>query len=396
MSIVQIKDQAHMEALLGETQEFNLPEIGEVITGTIVNVGKSQVVVDLDNAAMGIIRGDEAQDSANTLKTIKVGDPITATIIAHENTQGYVVLSLRRASQGKTWERFMDSYDNGSKIFVTVREANKGGLLVEEDGIRGFIPVSQLSPENYPRVAGGNTARILQKLESLINTKLEVKVINVDESEGRMILSEREAQKEARGAILQTLEEGKVIKGVISGVVDFGLFVNYNGVEGLVHISEIDWGHVSNPADYGSAGDEVEVLVIGVDGEKVSFSIKRLTPDPWIIAIKKYKLGEKVKGTVNKVADYGAFVKLEEAISGLVHVTELSDDTENPVPSEIVSIGAKVDCTIINIDEKKHELGLSLRTKSRKIDEALGILPKEEAGEKKEEKKEVEEKKEEK
>ena len=376
MSVVKIADRASMESLLKQDAEFVLPQIGEMITGTVVNIGKSQLVLDIENAAIGIIRGDEAQDSANTLKKVKVGDEVKATILSHENSEGYVVLSLKRASQGKTWGRFVKAYQDKTTVHVRVIEANKGGLLVEEDGIRGFIPVSQLSPEHYPRVAGGNSARILNKLEKLVNKDLEVRVINLDESEGRLILSEREAQKEERAVVLSTLEEGKIIKGKISGVVDFGLFVNHNGVEGLVHISEIDWGHVANPADYGAVGDEVEVVIIGVEGEKVSFSIKRLTPDPWIIAIKNYKLGQEVKGTINKITDYGVFVKLEETLSGLVHVSEISDEDENIDPNSVLTVGQPVDCVIINIDEKKHELGLSLRTNSQKVLEAQGKVVK--------------------
>ncbi len=366
MSIIQIVDKADMSTLLSKKNEFKLPGVGEMVTGIVVNVSKSRIVVDIENAAMGVIMGTEAHDSTNTLKSINVGDEVKATIIAPENKDGYVVLSLRQASQGRTWDRFVHSFKTQEKFAITVREANKGGLLVEEDGIRGFIPVSQLAPENYPRVPGGNAARILERLQSLVGKKLEVCVINIDESEGRMILSEKAARREERDKIMHEVQPGKILKGKISGVVDFGVFVNYHGVEGLVHISEIDWGHVSNPADYAEIGKEVEVLVIGVEGDKISFSMKRLTPDPWLDQIQKYKMGEKVSGTINKVTEYGVFVKLDENISGLVHTSELSDDLENPNPDDVVKVGQEVMCTIINIDQDKHEIGLSLRKKPKK------------------------------
>jgi len=364
---IKIDGASTMEELFASSEGFKLPGVGEMITGTVVNIGKNHIVLDMDNAAMGIIKGEEAQDSKNTIRNIKIGDSLKATILAHENNDGYVVLSLRQASQGETWSKFVESHTEGGKLFVTVKEANKGGLLIEEDGIRGFIPVSQLAPEHYPRVPGGNSARILEKLGSLVGQKLEVKVINMDESEGRMILSEREAQKEERSKVLSVLEVGKIIKGRVSGIVDFGIFVNYEGVEGLVHISEIDWGHVSNPSDYTQVGEEIEVMVIGVEGEKVSFSMKKLVPNPWIVTAKKYSLGDKVEGVVNKITDYGVFVKLEESIAGLVHVSELSDDDDNPIPSETVKFGEKVMCIIINIDNNKHELGLSMRTNPKKF-----------------------------
>lgn len=368
MAIVQIVDQMSMDELLKGGKSFSLPSIGEMVTGTVVSIGKNTVIVDIDNAAIGMIKGHEAQDSNNTIKKLKVGDPITATVLDFEDESGYILLSLRYASQGMTWNRFVDSFENGTKIDVTIVEANKGGLLIEEDGIRGFIPVSQLSPKYYPRVPGGNSARILEKLKRLMGVKLTVKVINMDESEGRLILSEKEAQREEREKVLQTLEVGKIIHGTISGVVDFGIFVNYNGVEGLVHISEIDWGHVSNPNDYGKVGDEADVVVIGIDGEKISFSIKRLTPDPWIVASKKYSLGDKVTGTVNKITDYGVFVKLEESISGLIHISELSEGKDVEVrPSSLVSVGQEVECYIINLDHKEHEIGLTLNAESVKL-----------------------------
>ena len=266
-------------------------------------------------------------------------------------------------------------------------------MLLNIDGIKGFIPVSQLAPLHYPRVDGADSSKILSRLQKLIGMILDVKVINLDETGGKLILSERAAQSEIRQRSLDKLEVGQKVKGKISGIVKFGIFVAFDGLEGLVHISEIAWGHVKDPSDYGKIGDEVEIIVIGKDSGKISLSMKRLVPDPWIEASKKYKVGTVVECEISKVTPFGAFVKLDDEINGLIHVSEASAE-EGADVSESLKAGSTVKAKIISIDADEHRVGLSIKALTEKaekkdVEETAGEVKEEEkaAGEEKEEEK---------
>lgn len=382
---------ALMDQLLEAEGDLALPVPGLLVEGTVIAIFKNKVLVDLGGLATGIITGQEAHDSAGTLKTIEPGDTVSAYILEEENDDGLVVLSLRKASQKKTWSKFVEAYDSGKVIEVKATEANKGGLLLSIDGIKGFIPVSQLAPLHYPRVNGADSNQILARLQKLIGIPLEVKIINLDREGGKLILSERAAESEQRKGALDKLDVGQKLKGKISGIVNFGIFVTFNGLEGLVHISEIAWGHVKDPNDFGKLGDEVDVLVIGKDNDKISLSMKRLMADPWVEAAQKYQVGTTVKGVVNRVTPFGAFVKLDEDINGLIHVSEVSTD-ESADLSEILKVGDEIEAKIIVIDPDDHRVGLSVRAmKDESIVEAAKKAEKEEKKAKKEESKDEEE-----
>ena len=310
--------------------------------------------------AVGIITGAETHDSAGTIKELKVGDEVQAVVVEDENEHGMVVLSLRKASQANAWDRFEKAYKDGETVEVVVNEANKGGLLLDVDGIKGFIPVSQLAPINYPRVDGADANQILMRLKKLVGKKFTVKVINIDRASGKMILSEKAAMETDSSAALQTLTVGDTVTGKVSGVVKFGIFVTFNGLEGLVHISEIAWGHVSNPHQYAKVGDPVQVQIIGIEKDKLSLSMKRLMPDPWEAISNKYPIGGKVKGVINRFSQFGAFVQLEDDINGLIHLSEISDQKVDD-PKDFLSIGDEVEATVINIDRDEHRIGLSLK-----------------------------------
>ncbi|MBI5422201.1 S1 RNA-binding domain-containing protein, partial [Candidatus Peregrinibacteria bacterium] len=227
-------------------------------------------------------------------------------------------------------------------------------------GIKGFIPVSQLAPVHYPRVDGADANQILLRLKKLVGQKFSCKVINVDRATGKMILSERAAIGDKASESLNKLKVGDVVDGSVSGVVKFGIFVTFGGLEGLVHISEIAWGHVSNPHQYAKVGDPVRVQIIGIEKDKLSLSIKRLMKDPWEEIADKYPIGSTVKGTVNRFSQFGAFVQLENDINGLIHLSEISDHKIED-PKEVLAIGEEVEATVINIDRDEHRIGLSLR-----------------------------------
>lgn len=354
-----------MEKLLKDSPEIVFPTPGSLIDGTVTDIFKNKILVDLGGISTGIIAGKEAHDSMGTMKELAIGDTVSAYVIDPENPDGLVVLSLRKASQEKSWNYFVDAYESGEVIQVKANEANKGGLLLEVDGIKGFIPVSQLAPMHYPRVNGADSNEILKRLNDLVGKDFDVKVINVDHDNGKLILSEKAAMSEQRNASLKKLKIGQKVKGEISGIVKFGIFVAFNGLEGLVHISEIAWGHVKDPAEYGKIGDEVEILVIGIEGEKISLSMKRLTPDPWLEAAKNFKIGKTVEGEINKVTQFGAFVKLGEDINGLIHLTEIQEEPLEDA-TEALKAGDKVKAKIISVDPEEHRIGLSIKALSEK------------------------------
>lgn len=359
---VTYTESSVMQDLMKDAPEIHIPKPGTLVEGSVVNIQKNRVLVDLGGMASGIISGQEAHDSAGTVKDLQIGDDVEAYVLEEENEDGLVVLSLRKASQRKTWHNFIDAYDQGKVIEVSANEANKGGLLMNVDGIKGFIPVSQLAPLHYPRVNGADSAQIYARLQKLVGIPLHVKIINLDKDGGKLILSEKAAESEKRKVALEKLEVGQKLKGKISGIVNFGIFVTFNGLEGLVHISEIAWGHVKDPNDYGKLGDEVEVLVIGIDKEKISLSMKRLVPDPWIEAAKNFKVGNMIEGVVNRVTPFGAFVKLDDDINGLIHISELTDEVDEVTdPEKYIKVGEKVTAKIIAIDPEEHRVGLSIK-----------------------------------
>lgn len=377
-----VDDQLTMEDLLAHSEDYVKPELGKVTKGTVISLRKNHVVVDLSGVAVGIISGTETHDSAGTMKDLKIGDEVQAVVVEDENDHGMVVLSLRKASQANAWDRFEKAYKDGEVVEVQVSEANKGGLLLDVDGIKGFIPVSQLAPIHYPRVDGADSSQILMRLKKLVGMKFNVKVINIDRETGKMILSERAATQSQSSEALKSLNIGDRVKGKVSGVVKFGIFVTFNGLEGLVHISEIAWGHVSNPHQYAKVGEEVEVEVIGIDKDKLSLSMKRLLPDPWEEIAGKYPIGTKVNGVINRFSQFGAFVQLQDDINGLIHLSEISDQKVED-PRDFLSIGDEVEATVINIDRDEHRIGLSLRGGSKKS--AKAEEPAEETAEKSEE-----------
>jgi small subunit ribosomal protein S1 len=333
---------------------------GELIEGNVIFKGKNKMLVDLAGVATGIVSGRELRDSMNTFRDLNQGEPVSALVLEEENDEGMVVLSLRMASQQKAWDRFHKMVSDDKTMKFTAQEANKGGLLANIDGIRTFLPVSQLSPANYPRVNNADSSEIITRLGKFIGHTFTVKIITLDEAAGKIVVSEREAMAEERSKALESLTIGDSKDGIVSGIVKFGLFVAFDGLEGLVHISEIAWGHVKNPSEFAQVGDRVKVKIIGIDGEKLSLSIKQLSKDPWEEIAERYPVGKKVEGTIARFADYGAFLSLEKDITGLVHVTELSHEKVTD-PAQVLKIGQKVEAQVINIDIDERRIGLSIK-----------------------------------
>lgn len=347
-----------MDALLENSPAFVLPEPGKIVEGTVAFISKKHIIVDLGGVLTGLISGREMKDSMNTTEELHIGDHVSACVLEAENEDGLVVLSLRRASQDKTWDKFVKAYESNQSLKVRPKEANKGGLLLEVDGIKGFIPVSQLAPLHYPRVNGADSAKILSRLQELISQEFTVKIISIDKENGKLILSERAAFERERFDTLATLKPGSVVTGTVSGIVKFGIFVAFDGLEGLVHISEIAWGHVSDAHDFARLGDKVEVKIIGIEGDKISLSMKQLTPDPWAEIEKKYKVGTMIKTKISRLAQFGAFVQLEEDITGLIHNSEIPGNPDDA--AKALEVGQAVEARVIEINKDEKRVGLSL------------------------------------
>ncbi len=376
-------DLALFEELFEQSPEIKYPKEGEVISGTIVKVEKKNILVNVNNQFTGLVVSKEVGNTVD-LNTLEAGQPIDVMVLGDSVERGLLILSLKRANQIKNLTNLAKYNESEEVITVTPTEANKGGLLVDIDGLKGFIPVSQLTPLHYPRVEGANADKILEHLEGLVGKDFQVRVINVDEAGKKIIFSEKAAIAENREKALATLKEGDVVEGVVSGILSYGLFVTFDGLEGLVHVSEIDWGHVNDPSKFAKVGMKVKVKVIGLDSDKISLSIKRLKENPWDVLAKKYKLGDSITAPISRISKFGAFMDLEGGIQGLIHLSEISHGVVKDIRDH-VKVGEEVTAKIINFEPTKKRIGLSLK--------ALQEAPaKEEKAEEKKEEAKTEEK----
>ncbi len=334
--------------------------VGQIIAGTVVVANQKMILVDLDGQFTGIITGSHMHSSTEDTSDIQPGTRIESIIIGDDAHSGLIHLSLRKASQAKLIEKLHSNFDTKEIITVIPNEANKGGLLIDLDGIKGFIPVSQLTPSNYPRVEGANPERILEHLNKLVGKPFQVRVINVDQNGKKIIFSEKAAIEEQRAAAMGTIKIGDIVEGHVSGILTYGLFVTFNGIEGLVHVSEIDWGHVNNPHKHARIGDKVTVQIIGIEGEKISLSIKRLKPNPWQVLADKYQVGDIIEAPILRLSQFGIFLELDGAISGLIHLSEITADMMKGL-EEKVHVGEMMKARIITFDPVAKRIGLSLK-----------------------------------
>lgn len=344
-----------MDELLEQEQAPQLAP-GEVVEGKVLSIKKHEMWVDLGPHGIGLVPRREI----GGMRSLKEGDDVTASIVDPEIEEGYALLSLRKAAKDRGWDEIKRVFDEGETIEVTAYDANRGGLLIELEGIRGFMPVSQLSAEHYPRVAGADKDEILQRLNSLVNKPLKVRVLDADRKTNKLIFSEKEAIKEGLAERFEKLKVGDVVKGVVTGVVDFGAFVNVDGIEGLIHISEISWERVSDPAHYVKVGQTVEAKIISIEKDRLSLSLKQLQEDPWAKEVQKFKVGDEVEGTVTRITPFGAFIQLSPAVEALVHVTELGEG-EGIDPENIFKLNEKKTFKIIEILKENRKISLSLK-----------------------------------
>jgi len=304
------------------------PKEGQLIDGTVSAIGRARVFVDLPPFGTGIIYGREYMNARDILRKVSVGDGIAAKVVMPENEDGYIELSLKEARQALIWADAEEAVKRGTILSLEVKEANKGGLIIEWQGIQGFLPASQLSADNYPRVADGDKDKILSALNDLIGKHLSVVMITADQKEHKLIFSEKGLQeKEEKEEKVGKYEVGDVLTGEVTGAVDFGIFVKVEqGLEGLVHISELDWGLVEDTRALYKVGDQVKVKVIEVKDDKISLSIKQLKDNPWQEAAKKFKKDQIVDAVVIKYNKHGALASIEEGVAGLVHISEFEKE----------------------------------------------------------------------
>ena len=370
------------EQIAAVVRTYKQLKTGDIVEGVVINKDPGVLVVDVGGRSEGLIAGRELKSKVVDVGAIKVGDPILVYVVYSESKDGSLVLSLKRTEEVRIWFDLEKSSRNGDILDATVVEVNTGGVICElYEGVRGFIPTSQLDParifESGKKMYGKDvTSVVQQRLTQLLGEKIKVKIIELDRERSRIILSEKQvtfgSDMAAKEKLLKKIKEGDILDGKVTAITPYGIFVNTSGLEGLVHLSELSWDKVTDVGRLYNVGDDVKVMVLEIKGggRRIAYSVKRLIDDPWKGRIKKYKIGEVVDGVVEGVVEYGAFVRIDDGINGLIHISELSDKLVRN-PSDIVSPGQEVKVSILSISETERHLSLSLkRVKSNKTAES--------------------------
>ncbi len=349
-----------MDDLLASTNVKQL-KTGDVVEGVITSVRKHELWVDLGANGVGVVMRREIGAG----QKLEEGEKVTTSVVDPELDEGYALLSMKRAVKDRGWDELQHVFEAQEVIEITPYDANRGGLLVELEGIRGFLPVSQLAAGHYPRVSGADKDEILQKLNSLTNKPIRVRILDISRKDNKLIFSEKEAIKDDMQARFSELKVGDEVEGVVTGVIDFGAFVNVDGIEGLIHISEISWERVENPQDYVKTGQTIKAKIIAIDKDRLSLSLKQMSEDPWLKEVKAFKKGDVVEGKVTRITPFGAFVQLSSAVEALVHVSEMSND-DSVDPEKIFQLNEKKEFKVIDIDNEARKIALSLKDTKKK------------------------------
>jgi small subunit ribosomal protein S1 len=342
---------------------------GDIVEGEVVRIDRDEVLVDIGYKSEGLVPSNELtiRKGADPHDVVELGQRLEALVLQKEDADGRLILSAKRAAFERAWNRIEESYNEQRTVEGPVIEVVKGGLILDI-GLRGFLPASLVD------------IRRVRNLESFLGQKLECKVIELNRSRNNVVLSRRavleEERKEEREKILTSLEEGQIIKGTVSNLVDFGAFVDLEGIDGLIHISELSWQHVDHPSEVVEVGEEVEVKVLEVDRdrERISLGLKQTRKDPWQEIVEQVNVGEQIQGRVTKLVSFGAFVEVAEGVEGLIHISELAEHHVE-TPDEIVRSGDEVDARIIDVDAKRRRLSLSLRPKREEREERADRPP---------------------
>lgn len=333
------------------------PQPGDIVEGPVIALDRAKLYIDLPPFGTGVIYGREYMNAREVIKRTNVGDIVQAKIIATDTKDGYIELSLKEARQAVLWTEAEEAVKDKRQLELTVKEANKGGLILEWQGLAGFLPASQLKAEHYPRVMDGDKDKILDELRKLVGERIIVSIISAAPKEGKLIFSEKGVDDKEKKELVASYQVGDVVMGEVTGMVDFGVFIKLEeGLEGLVHISEIDWGLVDDPRHFFKVGDRVKVKIIDIKEGKISLSVKALKENPWQASAGKYNKGDKVEGVVIKFNKHGALASIEEGIAGLVHVSEFGSEEKL---RHALELGKRYPFTISLFDPKEMRMALA-------------------------------------
>ncbi len=356
-------------AKLLQQDTVKIPQVGDIVRGAVVSTSRSEVKIDIDGVLTGVVRGPQLFEEADEYSDLKQGSEVEATVIDEDNEDGEVELSFRDAGERKAREALRQAYKDKTNIKVKITEANKGGLMARYKHIAGFLPVSQLAPENYPRVSGGDKGKILEKIRSFVGITFEIKVITLDEDEGTVIFSEKKAWSEKQKDVIDQYKVGIVVDGTVTAVTNFGIFISFgedNKMEGLIHISELDWKRIDDPSELYQVGDKLKAEIIALEDSKIFLSAKKLKKNPWEGVDKKYYVGQVVEGEILKVNLFGLFIKLSEDIHGLAHVSQLGLQRGEKIDDKF-KVNETYNFEITSLIPGEHRLGLKFVENQEKI-----------------------------
>jgi small subunit ribosomal protein S1 len=352
---LRLKKDTVMSKIVSES--VTPPGIGDIVEGPVIAIEKSGVYIDLPPYGTGIIYGREYISARDVVKKMNIGDKVSAKVVDVDNKEGYIELSLKEARQALIWSEAEELIKNKTALELPVQEANKGGLIISWQGIVGFLPASQLKTEHYPRVADGDKDKILEELKKMVGQKISVCMISALPKEGKLIFSEKSPEHKEKEKIIGKYKIGDDVSGTVTGMVDFGVFVKLEeGLEGLVHISEINWSLVEDPRLLFKVGEKVKVKIIEIKENKISLSLKALKENPWVEASTKYKKESVVDGVIIKFNKHGALASVEEGIAGLVHISEFGTEVKMKAALEL---GKTYSFKITLFDPKEQKMALS-------------------------------------
>lgn len=366
------EDRLLMEQFLADPgHDYRNLQYGDTVDGLIMRVDRDEVLVDIGSKSEGVIPAREMQSiTSEDREMLRPGSTMLVFVVQTEDREGRMVLSLDKARQEKSWRHLQVAHDAGDVIEARVLNYNKGGLLVNLDGVRGFVPSSQVSG-----VSRGGEAQKQLDMARMVGAPIKLKVIEINRNRNRLILSERQAVQDVRegrkGELLSSLKEGDLREGMVTSVCDFGVFVDIGGADGLVHLSEISWSRVRHPNELLKPGDRTPVMVLSIDNDRkrIALSIKRTQHEPWTTIGERYQIGMMVEGTITQLAAFGAFARIEDGVEGLIHVSELGDGRVAH-PKDVVAEGDVVQVRIVRIDPARKRMGLSMRQSSETEEQA--------------------------
>jgi len=363
--MIKKESEAMKELLAKKGEAPRLPQLGDVVEGRIIKISKNALILDLGPSGTGIVYGGELKENKEVLKELKAGQTVSALVLEPENEDGYVELSLKEASLEKAWTTLKAKKQSGQTVKVKIIEANRGGLVIEFSSLVGFLPVSQLSNQNYPRVEGGDKGKILNHLNKFVGKEMEVKIIGLDQKADKLIVSEKALEEKKIKENLENYKKGDLVEGIITALTNFGAFIKFDdNLEGLAHISELDWQIIDHPSQILQENEKIKAKIIDIQEGQISLSLKALKEDPWQKIKEKYQNGQIVKGKVTKFSPFGAFVQIEKEIHGLAHISEFSK--QNKQMEEVLKLGRSYDFEILSLAPKDHKMSLALKSLGQK------------------------------